>query len=193
MALDTPDVSAGVREYLNVSRDTSATAEWRNPGSLFENPWFKPLRFGLYGEDGKAISGPVERKDKVWVEIEGIVEVPDPALCVGYELHDNSTSMVLYQTFQVDQMSTELELPLLTDRLCLRSGVPLNLLNMGSYTLEINLSLWRRQWLTQPGPGSPSISFILSGVSHPSPYCVEKRRGFFALDISWCCEHVNID
>ena len=193
VALDTPDVSAGVREYLNVSRDTSATAEWRNPGSLFENPWFKPLRFGLYGEDGKAISGPVERKDKVWVEIEGIVEVPDPALCVGYELHDNSTSMVLYQTFQVDQMSTELELPLLTDRLCLRSGVPLNLLNMGSYTLEINLSLWRRQWLTQPGPGSPSISFILSGVSHPSPYCVEKRRGFFALDISWCCEHVNID
>ena len=31
VALDTPDVSAGVREYLNVSRDTSATAELNLP------------------------------------------------------------------------------------------------------------------------------------------------------------------
>ena len=68
MALDTPDVSAGVREYLNVSRDTNATAEWRNPGNLFENPWFKPLRFGLYGEDGKAISGSLGHRDTLRID-----------------------------------------------------------------------------------------------------------------------------
>ena len=184
VALDTPDVSAGVREYLNVSRDTSATAEWRNPGNLFENPWFKPLRFGLYGEDGKAISGPVERKDKVWVEIEGFVEVPDPALCVGYALYDQDGTL-LYWSYQTDQMDGPDELPPLKENVCLRARVPLEILNLGDYKLELISSLHCRQWITQPSARAPMVDMSLAGLAYPSSYCLSRRPGSLAVAHLW--------
>lgn len=188
VALDTPDVSAGVREYLNVSRDTSATAEWRNPGSLFENPWFKPLRFGLYGEDGKAISGPLERKDRVWVEIEGIVEVPDPALCVGYALYGEDGAL-LYWSYQTDQMDGPDELPLLKENVCLRARVPLEILNLGDYRLELISSLHCRQWITQPRARAPMIDMSLVGLAYPSSYCLSRRPGSLAVTHLWSCSN----
>lgn len=184
VALDTPDVSAGVREYLNVSRDTSATAEWRNPGSLFENPWFKPLRFGLYGEDGKAISGPVERKDRVWVEIEGFVEVPDPALLVGFNVYTEDQVM-LYGSEPTDQSGGEKELPPLKGHFVLRVFFPIEFLNTGGYRLELLSSLREREWIISPGIREMSLSFTIGGLVYSSPYRFEGRPGVLALEELW--------
>ena len=183
VALDTPDVSAGVREYLNVSRDTSATAEWRNPGGLFENPWFKPLRFGLYGEDGKAIAGPVERKDKVWVEIEGVVETPDPALEVGYALYEENGTLLWY-SYQTDQMGGDGELPTLRGRVILRVPIRVDVLNIGTYQLKLFSSLFRREMVVDSAR-APIIFFSLSGRLFPSPYSPEQRWGLLAFGDRW--------
>lgn len=183
VALDTPDVSAGVREYLNVSRDTSATAEWRNPGSLFENPWFKPLRFGLYGEDGKAISGPLERKDRVWVEIEGIVEVPDPALEVGYALYEENGTLLWY-SYQTDQMGGDGELPTLRGRVILKVPIRVDVLNIGTYQLKLFSSLFRREMVVDSAQ-APIIFFSLSGRLFSSPYSPERRWGLLAFGDRW--------
>ena len=191
VALDTPDVSAGVREYLNVSRDTSATAEWRNPGSLFENPWFKPLRFGLYGEDGKAISGPVERKDKVWVEIEGIVEVPDPALEVGYHLCDERNGVLICYGYQTDQMGGEKELPTLEGYFILRTPLSCSLLNVGGYQMKMEVNLFNRERIVNPHSTSPEFSFEISGRIYPSPYRLGETPGILALDQPWVLQPVN--
>ena len=183
VALDTPDVSAGVREYLNVSREATEVAEWRNPGNLFENPWFKPLRFGLYGEDGKAVSGSLERRDKVWVEIEGVVETPDPALEVGYALYDENGTLLWY-SYQTDQMGGEFELPILKGNCLLRIPLRLNLLNLGGHQVKLFSSLFRREILVDASQ-APVLSFDLLGCLFPSPYSPERRWGFFALDDQW--------
>ena len=184
VALDTPDVSAGVREYLNVSREVNAVAEWRNPGNLFENPWFKPLRFGLYGEDGKAISGPVERKDRVWVEIEGFVEVPDPALLVGFNVYTEDQVM-LYGSEPTDQSGGEKELPPLKGHFVLRVFFPIEFLNTGGYRLELLSSLREREWIISPGIREMSLNFTIGGLVYSSPYRFEGRPGVLALEELW--------
>ena len=184
VALDTPDVSAGVREYLNVSKEATAVAEWRNPGNLFENPWFKPLRFGLYGEDGKAISGPVERKDRVWVEIEGFVEVPDPALLVGFNVYTEDQVM-LYGSEPTDQSGGERELPPLKGHFVLRVFFPIEFLNTGGYRLELLSSLREREWIISPGIREMSLSFTIGGLVYSSPYRFEGRPGVLALEEVW--------
>ena len=191
VALDTPDVSAGVREYLNVSRDTSATAEWRNPGNLFENPWFKPLRFGLYGEDGKAISGPVERKDKVWVEIEGIVEVPDPALEAGYHLCDEKNGVLICYGYQTDQMGGEKELPILEGHFVLRVPLFCSLLNVGGYQMKMEVNLFNRERIVNPHATPPEFSFEIAGRIYPSPYRLGETPGILALDQPWFLQPVK--
>ena len=190
VALDTPDVSAGVREYLNVARDTSATAEWRNPGNLFENPWFKPLRFGLYGEDGKAIAGPLERKDKVWVEIEGFVEVPDPALLVGFNVYTEE-QVILYGSEPTDQSGGENELPPLKGHFVLRVFFPIAFLNTGGYRLELLSSLREREWIIGPGLSQMSLNFTIGGIVYSSPYRFEGRPGVLALEELWGVKFLN--
>lgn len=184
VALDTPDVSAGVRKYLNVSKEAGAVAEWRNPGNLFENPWFKPLRFGLYGEDGKAISSPVERKDRVWVEIEGFVEVPDPALLVGFNVYTEDQVM-LYGSEPTDQSGGERELPPLKGHFVLRVFFPIEFLNTGGYRLELLSSLREREWIISPGIREMSLSFTIGGLVYSSPYRFEGRPGVLALEEVW--------
>ncbi len=184
VALDTPDVSVGVRKYLNVSKEAGAVAEWRNPGNLFENPWFKPLRFGLYGEDGKAISGPMERKDRVWVEIEGFVEVPDPALLVGFNVYTEDQVM-LYGSEPTDQSGGERELPPLKGHFVLRVFFPIEFLNTGGYRLELLSSLREREWIISPGIREMSLSFTIGGLVYSSPYRFEGRPGVLALEEVW--------
>ena len=115
VTLDTTDVPSGVRHYLKAARSGAAAPEWRNPGGQFENSYFTPLRFGLYGSDGKPVSKPLERNDKVWVEIKGIVQSPDPALCVGYALYAKGGTL-LYWSYQTDQIGGPIELPVLGGR-----------------------------------------------------------------------------
>ncbi|RRD66106.1 ABC transporter ATP-binding protein [Fretibacterium sp. OH1220_COT-178] len=183
VALDTPDVSAGVREYLNVSREATEVAEWRNPGDLFENPWFKPLRFGLYGEDGKAVSGAVERKDKVWVEIEGVAEIPDPALEVGYALYDENGTLLWY-SYQTDQMGTEGELPVLEGLCQVSVRLPTSMLNNGVYQVRLRAYLFQREMLVEPSR-APAFAFEISGRFCMSPYAPEKRLGAFVFEDWW--------
>ena len=190
VALDTPDVSAGVREYLNVSREATEVAEWRNPGNLFENPWFKPLRFGLYGEDGKAVSGPVERRDKVWVEIEGVVETPDPALQIGYCLYENNGILVCYG-YQTDQMGTDAELPVLEGHFVVRYPLSCWALNLGLYQLKLDANLFEREYLLNPHSTCPDFSFEIAGKIYSSPYRLGEHFGILAFDEHWILKTIK--
>ena len=185
VVVDTPSVAEGVKQYLSASRAETSLSEWKNPGNLFENPYFKPLRFGLYGEDGKPLNGPATRKDNVFVEIEGVVEKPDVALSTGYALYAGNGAL-LYWNYQTDQMGSSNELPILRDRACIRQKLPLNILNTEEeYTLELIVSLYCQEWFTQPERGAPSVSFKLEGAISSSPYCLIKRPGYLAVDAPW--------
>ena len=184
VVLDTQDVSEGIKQYMSTSQVERAVTEWQNPGSLFENPWFKPLRFGVYTPEGKPVSGAVERGDRVWVEIEGLTETPDSALCVGYALYAENGTLI-YQTYQTDQAGGPDELQKLSHRTCLRAPVPLNLLNLGEHKLELLIQLHNRQWIVSSGSTSPSVFLRVDGKLNASPYCLTKRPGALVPDIPW--------
>ncbi|MBR1671925.1 MAG: ABC transporter ATP-binding protein [Fretibacterium sp.] len=183
VVLDTNDVSEGVRQYMSASQDEAAMTEWRNPGNMFENQWFTPLRFGVYDEDGKPVSGAVDRRSRVWVEIEGVTATPNPALGVGYALYSNGA--LLYQSYQTDQAGGPDELQPLNQRVCLRTQIPVSLLNLGEQKIELLVQLHGRQWLVPPGRTTPSVFLRVDGMLNASPYCLTKRPGPVVLDVPW--------
>ncbi|MDR1732820.1 MAG: ABC transporter ATP-binding protein [Synergistaceae bacterium] len=184
LTLNTTDVAGGVEYYLKGNDGQNSGAEWTNPGHLYPDPCFQPLRFGLYDEAGKAVTAAIERKDKITVEIEGIVKTTDWGLGVGYALYAEDGTL-LYWSFQTDQMASPQELPLLEGHVCIRTELPSHLLNLGGYKAELGSFLQFRKWITQPGVNAPGVSFKVGGVTHSSPYCVAERPGVLALNIPW--------
>lgn len=185
MVFDTTDVVEGAQKYMSFSKLTESDAEWHNPGDLYENEYFKPLRFGLYDSEGKINSASVRRSDDLFVEIEGIVKKPDAALGVGYAMYNQSGNL-LYWTFHSDQANSDKEIPVLNGHVCLRARVPLEMLNLGEKTLQLAIRIYNGQWIATPGRSKPpALTFLIEGPINASPYCVVQRTGDFAVNGSW--------
>lgn len=189
IVLDTHNVSDGVKKYLSMSGSSDLT-EWSNPGDKLENQYFKPLRFGIYDEDGKPIAGHLERGDKAWIEIEGIVEKQDDALCIFCNLYADDGTLITGIS-PVDQMETDDELPRLRGHFTLRCPlVFLPHLNIKSYTLILSVSLYAREWILQDWRDAPELSFSMTGTVSQSPYASDEtsRPGLLAFGSRWTLE-----
>lgn len=189
LTLDTPDVSAGIKQYMNAYHEATAFAEWKNDikydkNKRFNNTYFTPQRFGLYEHDGSPVHGTVTRSDDVYVEIEGDIETPDNSLCVGFALYTQE-GMELFRSFQTDLLGSSEEIPVLNNHVRLRAKLPLEILNNGDYRLMLIALLHNRQWLINIDNNTPSVDFSLDGLINSSPYCLERRPGFFAVNIPW--------
>ena len=183
--LDTQNVTEGIQKYLAASESSDLISEWRNPGNLYDDANFKPLRFGLYTPDGNILAASLSRSDELYVEIEGEIKEPSSDLCVGYSMNTQEGNL-LYWTYQNDQASSKNELPVLSGHVCLRSRVPLEILNTGEKRLDLSVLLYNKKWIVQPGSGEqPKISFNIEGPINPSPYCVLRRSGDVAINGTW--------
>lgn len=189
---DTVNVVEGVQKYMSMTQRSSTDAEWHNPGDQYENDYFKPLRFGLYNAKGEVHLASVNRNDDLYVEIEGIVKKPNEKLCVGYTLNAMG-GILLYWTFQSDQLGSADEIPTLEGHVCLRSRVPLEQLNLGEKRLDLAIRLHGGEWIAVPGGTKPpSVSFNLEGPLNASPYCIVQRSGPMAINAGWkVCEDVR--
>lgn len=189
ITLDTQDVSAGIKQYMNAYHEATAFAEWINDANndknkKFNNPYFTPRRFGLYEHDGSPVHGTVTRGDDVYVEIEGDIKTQDNALCVGFALYTRE-GLELFRTFQTDLLGGENEIPVLNNHVTLRAKFPLDILNTGEYQLMLISLLHNRQWLIYTDVDTPCVDFSVEGLINKSPYCLERRTGFFAVNIPW--------
>jgi lipopolysaccharide transport system ATP-binding protein len=184
LVADTQDVSRGVKQYLHDIDNSTMLTEWENPGALFQNPWFQPLKFGLYDNAGLPVSQVLTRNEKIQIIIEGIVKVTNSSLCVGYALYTED-GMLLYWSYHTDQMNTQSELNPLSGNISLSSILPLTLLNNGIYLIELLSSLHNTEWLTHPNVNAPKIFFNLEGAPSASPYWLQKRPGLIAPALLW--------
>ena len=181
---ETQDIAGGVQRYMSMSAQDTRDSVWHNADNSFDSEYFKPLRFGLYNAKGEVNSAAVRRGDELYVEIEGIARKPEHALCVGYSIYDQAGTR-LYWTFQSDQIGSNDELPVLDGHVCLRSRVPLDILNLGTKRLELAVQTYRDNWIVAPGREAPTVSFTLEGPASNSPYYVLQRDGTMAINAGW--------
>jgi lipopolysaccharide transport system ATP-binding protein len=182
---DTENVAEGVQRYIAMSQRVTTDAEWKNPGDDYDSEYFKPLRFGLYNSNGEVNLASVKHGDDLYVEIEGIVKKTDRRLCVGYVLYDETGSRV-YWTYHSDQINSPNEVPVLEGHVCLRSRIPVEMLNLGEKALELSIQLYKDNWIVTPGKNeTPSVSFMIEGPVTPSPYYVIQRTGAMAFNADW--------
>lgn len=182
---DTTDVVDGVQKYMSLSQRGAADAEWKNPGGKYESEYFKPLRFGIYKSNGEINLSSVKHGDDLYVEIEGIVKKPEKSLCVGYSLYDKAGTRI-YWTFHSDQVNSPNEIPTLEGHVCLRSRIPVEMLNLGEKRLELGVQLYKDNWIVAPDRNNTTaVSFIIEGPVTPSPYNVLQRTGAMAFNADW--------
>lgn len=181
---ETENVAGGVQKYMSMSMNDTRDSEWHNSGSNYENEFFKPLRFGLYNKNGEVNTTSVSRNDELYVEIEGIVKTPNKALSVGYSMYDQAGTR-LYWTYQSDQINSHDEVPVLDGHVCIRSRVPLEILNLGTKRLELSVQTYRDNWIVSPGRESPVVSFTIEGPASNSPYYVLQRSGTMVINANW--------
>ena len=185
MIFDTTNPAEGVKKYLSLSGDNISRSEWINKKSECINDYFLPERFGIYDSDGKPVTGPLTRGGKVYAEISGTITRPDESLCIGYAMY-NHDGILLYWTFQKDLDNSPNELPNLCGHVCIRSEIPLDVLNLGDKRLALAVILFGHEWLIHPNDkNTPSVSFTLEGPLNDSPFCVMERSGVIALNILW--------
>ena len=182
MKQDSREVRSVLTDYLFGTAD-EASSVWVNDGLRHRNQYFFPLRFAMVDGAGNPLHMPARNDDEMWVEIEGEVQQPDPALTVGYAIYSEDGHL-LYWSYQTDQ--AESKWPALTRGTHrLRSRIPNHLLNEGNYRLELIGSLHFRSWLYAPGVDAPQISLTIQGGLSESPYWIAKRPGLLAPLLDW--------
>jgi lipopolysaccharide transport system ATP-binding protein len=176
------DLRALIKGYLFDS-SLQSSSKWVNTGGEYSNPWFKPLTCLITDEDSNPLAMPVSNDKDIWVQIEGEIEIVDPALTMGYAIYFDEGHLI-YSSYQTD--TSKSNWPKLKKGIsCWRSRIPARYLNEGTYRLEIIGGLHFREWICQPGVNAPSIEFQVSGGLSDSPYWLAKRPGILAPVMSW--------
>jgi lipopolysaccharide transport system ATP-binding protein len=176
---DSEDVRSVLTQYLFASENERSSV-WANDGNNYQNAYFYPERFSIVDANGQPLTGPVRNDSDMWVEIEAVSEHFDPALSVGYGIYSEDHNL-LYWSYQTDRSPEEWPV-LRCGRQRLRSRIPSNLLNEGTYRIELMAGLHFREWLFEPGP---QIFLIIQGGLSESPYWIAKRPGLLAPVLRW--------
>ena len=179
---DSQDVRPVLTEYL-FEKENERSSIWLNDGDRYNNRYFQPQRFAIVDAGGRPLSGPVRNDCEMWVEVEAHLEQLDPALTIGYAIYSEDRNL-LYWSYQTDQPPKQW--PVLTyGRHRLRSRLPSNFLNEGTYRIELIGGLHFREWLFTPGVAGPHIYLTIRGGLSDSPYWIAKRPGLLAPVLAW--------
>jgi lipopolysaccharide transport system ATP-binding protein len=183
--LDSDDVRGVITRYLRGGGEDEV-AEWRNGGGEYDNRWFVPHRLAITDAAGRPVPMPKRNDEAAWVEIEGEVRDPDPALTIGYAIYAGGGEL-LYWSYQTDV--AEAQWPRLEPGRCvLRAPLPTHLLNEDDYRIELMGSLHFREWLFRGGVDAPGVHLQVRGGLSDSPYWQRKRPGLLAPVIPWIVE-----
>ena len=177
------DVSEVTREYLFGDVESEGLAMWSNDEKKFANPWFTPTAFYLCDETG-APTSKIRRNDApIFLRVEGDIEQLDPVLNVGYAIFNQDGDRI-YSTYHRDS-SPEQWAELHLGHNVLQTAIPARYLNENDYRIELMISLYKREWLVQPGQNAPAIFLTVSGGLSESPLWTARRAGFLAPVMTW--------
>lgn len=178
-------VKEGIFYYLNNRNKIVSGNEltWDEANTSLKNDWFLPKRFAITDMEGNAISSEITRTTKAFVSIEGILSKNDPAITIGYALYDEN-NQAIYWSYHTDDSSNALKMTQ-GGVVKLFSELPTQLLNEGSYRIELIGGIHNKQWFFEPEKNAPELFITISGVLSNSPYWTTKRPGIIAPTLLW--------
>jgi lipopolysaccharide transport system ATP-binding protein len=181
---ESENVREVVKYYLSGgTRSFEKPTLWENPGELYNNQFFKPLRFYLTDAEGRVLCLPVANDEDIFVNIECEIRQLDAALTIAYYVVDED-SRVLYCSNQIDMREDDWP-KLHTGKNHLRTRVPKRFLNEGDYRLFIDSSIHQQRFIVPPDTDNINIYLSIKGGLSDSPYWTYKRQGVVAPVLKW--------
>lgn len=183
LVLQSTEVSEVIRRYLREGGAASGS-DWRTSGAIaFDNPYFKPTRFWVSGEQGGDAQAVIPGDRDLWLNVEGVVETFDVAAGVGVSVIDEQQQTVFW-SFHNDCDGDRKRLQPGSARLGVK--IPAHFLNEGRYRVELMAGVTFVRWLFGgPGDPCPTIEFKVAGGFTLSPYWIARRPGMVAPAIPW--------
>ncbi|MFZ5630129.1 MAG: ABC transporter ATP-binding protein [Spirochaetota bacterium] len=172
----------GIHAYLSLTRPKTNHHEAQT--YLFKDSMLEIHAFRFVNRDGLEIPGHIANDDSAFVEIEFSLSALDIRFNIGYVLY-GSDETPCYWSLSTD--SEPIAWPKLRlGRNCLRSELPKNLLNEGTYELRLVASLHFVKYFINPHlADGPALTLKIEGGLSQSPYWYDKRPGVCAPRTLW--------
>jgi lipopolysaccharide transport system ATP-binding protein len=162
---DTADV---LRAYTQQGLGGSAS-QWTNTEG-FHNEYFTPTHMEAVTDAGG-----------ISVRLEGDVQEYTDDLTIGYALYTDQQEL-LYWSYQTD---TNESFTLTKGHNTLSTKLPLEILNTGTYTIELIGGIHGKKWLFEPNRGNPTITIVVDRDFSGHTYWNQKRPGILAPRLPW--------
>lgn len=183
ISVDRKSVTETISLYMFGSRkNQNIPVIWENEGDNFSNPYFLPTKFYMGTANTESIQLPINKKDEVWIYIEGISYEYDPSCLIGYTIY-NEHHIIIYSSFNKD-FKLDIDVEYKNRKIIYRTKIPVELLNEGTYTIELATLLHLRKWLIPFGSG-PKIYLTIQGGMDNSPFWQSKRAGVLSPKLEW--------
>lgn len=178
------NVEATIQKYLQSGNSEVGRIRWENESKEFRNAWFYPTKFYLGDRDGNEVEEITSRNKEVFVYIEGDINKERADLQVGYSIEDEKGSL-LYWSCHNDSKSSEWP-RISKGKVLLRSKLPLDMLNLGSYRIKLICALYNKEWICNPYSNScPTLYFSIYQLGNDSPFLISRRPGLLSPVIKW--------
>jgi lipopolysaccharide transport system ATP-binding protein len=178
-----------IGDYLFEGKTNEMNLEWRNNENKYINIYFTPHCMSLVNGAGNKIeSSIINKEDSVWITIEGYIEELNSLLTIGYALYYENE--LLYWSYPTD-ISEQNWIKLSSGLFQQTSEIPVSILNIGKYRIEMIGGIHGKKWLLEPNTSVPSMSFIIEGKPSDSPYWNSRRPGMIAPLLQWNIDKTN--
>jgi lipopolysaccharide transport system ATP-binding protein len=177
------DVRGTISRYMHGTSDGDSSTTWRREGTAYANRWFVPTRFAVVNADSQPLGIPTRNDAEMFIEIDGIINQPDPTLQIGYNITSEDGTL-LFASYTTDPPESFWpRMPVGPVRV--RSRIPSHFLNEGDFRLELCIAMRGSQWICEPSVNAPSIRLSIQGGLSDSPYYDKRRDGVLAPIFPW--------
>ncbi|MDB5109847.1 MAG: transporter ATP-binding protein [Mucilaginibacter sp.] len=178
---DSRNVVSSIKQYLNGVKN-EGNIKWKNDGNSYLNDYFIPDELFLM-VDNQPSDSIFNRIENVKLCINGDVKQINPLLQIGIAVYDYNDNLIFW-SFNTDNIVGELE-PLPMGKTQLSLDLPIKLLNEGTYTIALGVSLFQIEWICEPNQSAPLLKLEIHGGYITSPYWTARRPGIIAPLLTW--------
>ncbi len=121
------------------------------------------------------------KEDGLYVSLEFQLNKDTEDITIGYALY-NEQNDLLYWSYQTDSND---DFELIKGINKIESKIPTELLNNGSYTVELIGGIHGKKWFFEPGKGNPTLTTYIDRNFSDHKYWNDKRPGILAPRLLW--------